>query len=357
MKIVPVTGIPVSTQMNRREFLGVSITAAAVVGILSQKTTAFAENKPQNATLPVKVIKAHRDPIRSLAIGSDGTKLASGSNTGSNTGVFKLWALPEGKLVFTQKVFNDSLRALLFDPTMKFLVSDSNDSKGHGIKLWALPKGLFNKTYFTITLDGPVLDGHKDYVHALAITPNGQILVSGSSNGNIKLWSFPGGALLANLDGNGSWVWDLAITPDGQTLASGSSDSTIKLWDLPKKIPVGTLEGHEGGVRALSITPDGTILISGHFDNTIKLWNIAEEKLVGTLNGHQNHVRSLAITPDGKILASASGENFIKLWALPNGNLESSLTWGKSNIEVLTLTPDGKFLISGGSDGTVILWI
>jgi len=78
--------------------------------------------------------------------------------------------------------------------------------------------------------------------------------------------------LLLTLTGHAEAVWSVAISPDGQTLVSGSSDKTIKVWDLSTGKLVRTLTGHTGIVWSVAISPDGQTLVSGSLDKTIKMW-------------------------------------------------------------------------------------
>ncbi|MBK1988440.1 hypothetical protein A0J48_012975 [Sphaerospermopsis aphanizomenoides BCCUSP55] len=48
----------------------------------------------------------------------------------------------------------------------------------------------------------------------------------------IKIWNLATGELKSTLTGHSGLVWFLAISPDGQTLVSGSWDNTIKIWRL-----------------------------------------------------------------------------------------------------------------------------
>jgi WD40 repeat protein len=78
-------------------------------------------------------------------------------------------------------------------------------------------------------------------------------------------------------------VLALAVSPDGALLASGSSDKTIKLWSLPEGKLLRTLEGHAGWVESLAVSPDGALLASGDLGGTIKLWSLPEGALVSCL--------------------------------------------------------------------------
>ena len=74
------------------------------------------------------------------------------------------------------------------------------------------------------------LTGHEDTVVSVAISPDGQTLVSGSQDKTIKVWELSTGKLVHTLTGHADEVWSVAISPDGQTLVSGSRDKTIKVW-------------------------------------------------------------------------------------------------------------------------------
>jgi WD40 repeat protein len=104
---------------------------------------------------------------------------------------------------------------------------------------------------------------HDDNILALAVSPDGTRLFSGSRDKTVKIWSLPEGALLKTLTGHSGDVNALAISPDGTQLFSGSDDRTVKIWSLPEGAPVKTLTGHSGYITSLAVSPDGTRLFSG----------------------------------------------------------------------------------------------
>lgn len=70
----------------------------------------------------------------------------------------------------------------------------------------------------------------------------------------------------------------LAWSPNGKVLASGSEDFTIKLWNGSTGQLVSTLTAHRGRVNSLVWSSDGKVLVSGAEDHTIKLWNATTGK-------------------------------------------------------------------------------
>ena len=64
------------------------------------------------------------------------------------------------------------------------------------------------------------------------------------------------------MDGHEFTVWSLAITPNGQKLVSGGQDATIRLWDFASGKELHKFVGHEGPVYNMEIMQDGKYLVS-----------------------------------------------------------------------------------------------
>ena len=206
------------------------------------------------------------------------------------------------------------------------------------------------------------LRGHSDWVHSLAISPDGQILASGSFDKTIKLWRLPSGELIHTLSEHAKGVLCLAISPDGQILASGSFDETIRLWRLDTGELIYTLKGHKSSVRAIAMMPDSQTLISGSVDETIKLWSLETGESLGNLTTTAGQVAAIALSCDGQTLASGGSDGIISLRLLDttDGEIKSSpaltLTGNLSAVCSLAISPDGEVLAVGCSDGTIKLW-
>ncbi len=197
---------------------------------------------------------------------------------------------------------------------------------------------------------------HSEGVSCLAISPDGQILASGSYDDTIKLWQLSTGEEISTLAGHSDDVESLAFHPDGEILASGSYDRTIKLWQLSTGKKIRTLRGHSEDIESVAFSPNGQILASGGDDNEIKLWQLSTGNELHTLRGHSERVWSVAFSADGQMLASGSSDNTIKLWHLATGQ-EFKTLWGHSGyVSTVAFSANGEMLASGSDDNTIKLW-
>ena len=146
------------------------------------------------------------------------------------------------------------------------------------------------------TLDAPggplvrTLAGHTDWVNAVALTPDGRLAVSASSDNTLKVWDVASGRELRTLAGHTDWVNAVALTPDGRLAVSASGDNTLKVWDVASGRELRTLAGHTGGVDAVALTPDGRLAVSASRDKTLKVWDVASGQELRTLAGHTEWV-------------------------------------------------------------------
>ncbi|MDJ0617526.1 MAG: serine/threonine-protein kinase [Calothrix sp. MO_192.B10] len=204
------------------------------------------------------------------------------------------------------------------------------------------------------------LKGHASMVHCVAISPDGQIFASGSSDNTVKLWQLRNRKLLRKLGGwfagHSSMVHGLAFSPDGEILASASWDETIKLWLVSSGKEIRTLKGHSNGVNAVSFSPDGKTLASASGDCTILLWLVSSGRTLRTLTGHSDSVWSVVFSPDGELLASGSSDYTIKLWLVKTGREISTFVGHSFFVNAVAFSPNGETLASGSSDYTIKLW-
>jgi len=201
-----------------------------------------------------------------------------------------------------------------------------------------------------------LVDQDKNPVWAVAVTPNGRVIVSGNNDGTIRLLHKRHGKVLKVLRGHLGPVWSVAVSPDGRTIASGGADGTIKLWNFYSGQLIRTLDGHTDGVFSVVFSPDGQALASVGKDNTLKLWQVEGQAELQTLKGITDEVHSVAFSSYKDTLFTGNGDGTIKMWNWKTGEFQATLTGHVDAVSALTINPDGNILASGGWDNTVRIW-
>ena len=138
----------------------------------------------------------------------------------------------------------------------------------------------------------------------------------------------------------------VAASPGGKWLATGSEDEFVKVWDLRRRKEVGSLSQHEGMcpptefrdayVATLfsvgSITslhfPTSSHLLTTSVDATISLFRTSDWALLKSLKGHSGRVNHVDVHPTGRVALSVGKDRTLKMWDLMRGRGAASLALG-----------------------------
>ncbi|KJH69843.1 WD40 repeat domain-containing protein [Aliterella atlantica] len=194
-------------------------------------------------------------------------------------------------------------------------------------------------------------------ITTVAFSPNGQILATSDTSGEIQIWQVEDGKQLASCKEHSHWAWQVVFSPDGKMLASVADDYLVKLWDVTTGNCLTTLTGHTYSVNAVAFSPDGRTLATSSQDTSIRLWDLTNlNSPPRLLLEHTQRVWAVAFSPDGGTIASSSEDLTIKLWDTTTGECYQTLTGHSKWVKTIAFSPDGQTLASGGYDWTIRMW-
>ncbi len=158
--------------------------------------------------------------ITSLAWSPESTRIAAGLKDGAVI----VWDVATGEKLIEFDAFAEGVTALAWSGNL--LAVGGSDGLEQGVQVIR----LFNPAAGRLVRELPLTFAHT--ATALAFSPDGTLLVSGDSEGDVQIWNAATGGLLATLKGHKLAVMDIAFAPDGRAFITGSRDGTVRAWGV-----------------------------------------------------------------------------------------------------------------------------
>src|SRR5882757_6060113 len=118
-------------------------------------------------------------------------------------------------------------------------------------------------------------EGHTSLVDDVIHLHGGQRMMTCSWDGSLRMWNLKSGEQIGKdwRDGE-SQLKAIALSPDGKQLASGSYDGAVGLWDIDRGKVTTKWTGHTQMVRSVGWNGDGGRVLSGSDDMTARVWDV-----------------------------------------------------------------------------------
>ena len=201
-------------------------------------------------------------------------------------------------------------------------------------------------------------------VDALAISNRGDLFATGGWNGTARIWDLTTKKeKLPPLKHDCDYVYAVAFSPDGKFLATGSDKIAkyAQLWDCETGKRTRVFEGHTKSVRSVAFSKDGKRLLTGSLDKTAALWDVETGKLLIEFKGHSLSVNSVAFSPDETQIVSTGQDGTAVVYQIDIFTQKITKTFPpfaghKGPVNSATFSSDGKSVVSAGYDGKILIW-
>ncbi|KAI9355878.1 WD40-repeat-containing domain protein [Pilaira anomala] len=304
----------------------------------------------------VITLKGHQSEVFSCAWNPVVSSLLA---SGSGDATARLWQVPENKDDVSEPMVlnhlpnlndNKDVTTLDWNPSGSLLVTGSYDGQA---RIWT-QRGELRF----------VMAQHKGPIFSLKWNMRGDLVLSGSADTTTVVWDPETGEMKQQFESHTLAILDVDWM-DNTTFASCSSDKTIYVCRVGMKTPLKKWIGHEDEVNAVRWDPSGQYLASCSDDMTTKIWSMDSDTPVQEIKGHNLQIYTLQWAPysqrdsvnnSPRILATASFDATVRIWDALEGTCLHVLRNHTEAVYSISFSPDARLLASGSFDELLNVW-
>jgi WD40 repeat protein len=221
---------------------------------------------PQNGSL-LHEFRVDATSLSHGAVSRDGHRVA----VAATSGLVRIWNLQTGKQQAELRGHTAAVNSLMFSHDGRHLLTASDDGT---VRIWDSSNGSALLVY----------RGHAGTVTRATFTPDDTRVVSVGPakqtdlTRNLGAYQFPvwdarTGKDLRRLGGHRDYLHDVVLSPDGERAVSASDDTTAIVWNVKSGLRISILGGHRDGVRRAVFSPDGEFVATTGGDCALRVWN------------------------------------------------------------------------------------
>ncbi|RKF56684.1 Periodic tryptophan protein 2-like protein [Golovinomyces cichoracearum] len=263
--------------------------------------------------------QGHFDSINALAYSPDSRKII----TTADDGKVKVWDVKTGFCIVTFTEHSSGVTDCELVSKGNVLFTSSLDGS---IRAWDLVRYRNFRTFTAPT---------RLSFSCLAVDPSGELVCAGSIDSfEIHIWSVQTGQLLDRLAGHEGPVSCLSFAPNGGLVVSGSWDHTVRVWSIFSRTQTSEPLQLQADVLDIAFRPDSKQIAVSTLDGQLTFWAVSEAQQESGIDGRRDVSGGRKIT-DRRTAANASGTK---------------------SFATISYSADGTCLLAGGNSKYICLY-
>ena len=249
-----------------------------------------------------------------------------------------------------QKGHNAAVKAVAVSPDGKFIATGSRDRSA---KVWDISSGRELRSFL----------GHQLTVNGVEFSSDGKLLATSSADNTAKVWEVLTGKEVFSTPADTKYMTDVAFSPDGNYMVCAGYGDSAQVWDinsksLVRKIAVNSDQGSGYGI-SIAFSSDGKWIAFGEDNKTATVYSTTNWKLTNTFKPEQGWCGGcgtmVAFSPDSKTLAKLAHDSNVETYDIQTGKLIKTYGNEFDQIAGIAFSPDGKTIMATG-DKKIYQW-
>lgn len=217
--------------------------------------------------------QGHFDSINALVYSPDGQRII----TTADDGKIKVWDTRSGFCIVTFTEHSSGVTACDFARRGNVLFTSSLDGS---IRAWDLIRYRNFRTFAAPT---------RLSFSSVAVDSSGEVVCAGSLDSfDIHIWSVQTGQLLDQLSGHEGPVASLAFAPSGDIVVSGSWDHTVRIWSIFGRTQTSEPLQLQADVLHVAFRPDSKQVAVCTLDGQLTFWSVSEASQEAGVDGRRD---------------------------------------------------------------------
>ena len=304
----------------------------------------------------VRRFKGHLGRVYCVAVFSPDGRFVL---TGGDDQNARLWEMATSKEVRRFGAHPNGVNFVAFSPDGRFVLTGS---AGAPPRLWETATGKEVRRFkgdsdmvacspdgrFVLTVDSAAPTAEKLLARMLNVAGPSD---GGSAGDVARLWETATGKEVRRFERHSYGVTSVALSPDGRLVLVGTTNNTACLWETSTGKELRCFKGHTYGVGSVAFSADGRFVLTGSDDRTARLWETFTGKEVRRFQGHSRGVIS-----DGRFVLTVGADRTARLWEMFTGTEGRRFGGRLERGSRAAISPDGQFVFTGSEDGNGRLW-
>lgn len=229
--------------------------------------------------------------MNALTYSPDGQRII----TAADDGKIKVWDTQSSFCIVTFTEHSSGVTACEFAKRGNVLFTSSLDGS---IRAWDLIRYRNFRTFTAPT---------RLSFSSIAVDPSGEVICAASLDSfDIHIWSVQTGQLLDRLAGHEGPIASLAFAPSGGIIVSGSWDQTVRVWSVFGRRQTSEALEMQADVLQIAIRPDSKQVAVSTLDGQLTFWSLVDASQENVVDGTRDVSGGRKLT-DRRIAATAPG--------------------------------------------------